>query len=177
MLALSSSGGALRAGLLRGTSVLVLVCTKDWGTPPAPLLDAIRAELRGLGATLLVVSDEALFYFRPDADSALVPGSPGFAPAAIDELIRAYGAASSEPAPSRLTLSVVEGEGSLRFRISRTITASVPATLLEALQLAGQSAIESAARGTFSRRESVVLSLPGAHHESPAPRARRAGVT
>jgi xanthine dehydrogenase YagT iron-sulfur-binding subunit len=180
MLGSTADGSPSGPELLRGSSVLVLACTQGWGKPDRRVLDAIRAELRGLGATLLVVSDEALFCFRPDEDAELVAGSDAFAAPAVDSLVRRYGAPVDRDAGGRLTLSVVEGEGTLRFRITRSVSADVPQTLLEALQLAGQSALQGAARGSMSRRELVVYSLVGAltlvltescKHDSPRPPA------
>ena len=47
----------------------IVVGFLDRWSPAAPQeLDAIRAELRGLGAVLVVLADDGLFVFRPDDD-------------------------------------------------------------------------------------------------------------
>ena len=45
---------------------LVLVFAGDWQEPSRQILEGIRAELRGLGAALFIVSKDWLFFFRPD---------------------------------------------------------------------------------------------------------------
>ncbi|HYQ15152.1 MAG TPA: (2Fe-2S)-binding protein, partial [Polyangiaceae bacterium] len=99
---------------------------------------------------------------RPDSDAQLVAAPLALTPAVIAELVASYGPSVSDRSSNRLTLSVIEGEGKLAFRMSRSVGDDVAQTLLEALQLAGQSTLEAAATGTLSRRELVVFSLVGA---------------
>jgi xanthine dehydrogenase YagT iron-sulfur-binding subunit len=142
--------------------VLVLVVAQRWGSPSSATLFAIEAELRALGASLLVVDEDSLFYFRPDErighDDPL-----GLTPLQLRALLQADGATAQTCASPGLNLSVLDDEGALRFRIHRPIAAEdAHAALLEALRLAGRSVVATGGRALFSRREVVVYSLVGA---------------
>lgn len=142
------------------SSALLLLFTNAWGAPQRALLDSIRAELGGLRAALLVLSDDQLFYVNsePDLSRSTLPAA--LDRSALSSLRRAHGDTSRRP--DRLTLSLLEPDGRERFRISRTFRASVPDALLEALQIARQSVALPATFRTFSERELLFYSLVGA---------------
>ena len=115
-------------------------------------LEAMRAELRGLGAVLVVLSPEGLFSFRADDDLELVAG-PGDLD--VDDVIRAHRDWGIKPcAPSALFL--VDGDGVVRFE--RIFAGLTQRALQRALEEAGASFVAS--RGVaVSRRELVMTSL------------------
>jgi xanthine dehydrogenase YagT iron-sulfur-binding subunit len=141
---------------------LVLVFARDWGQPSPETLDAMRAELRGLGAALLVLGQHSLFWFRADDEPEIEPTE---AATHVNELLSRYAVTSEAVAAGRLTLCLLDGVGALRFRSTTEAADSVSEALLFALQKAGKSAIGSdsnARDGRVSRREVIVLSLLGA---------------
>jgi xanthine dehydrogenase YagT iron-sulfur-binding subunit len=161
--------------------VLVLVFAADWGAPERSQLELLRAELRFLGASLLVVSDGATFYFRPDDGWASRAAPAGLTPELLVQLGHAYGPrdrASSEP--RELTLRLLDDQGACRLHLSQAVDDDVARTLLEALALASQSALALSTDAALSRRDLLVYSLAGAltlvlagackHVAKPAPR-------
>jgi hypothetical protein len=52
---------------------VVVVLGSGWRRPERELLEAIRAELRALGAALVVVSESESFCFRPDVPEDALP--------------------------------------------------------------------------------------------------------
>jgi hypothetical protein len=122
---------------------------------PTPL-DTIRAELRGLGAALVVVSGCAIWRFRPDDD---------FERCDTEHVSAALLRERFDAAAGDLSLFLVDGEGKLRF--SRAIVrggTDALETLADALGSAGRAlAAAQQARRTpavaVGRREIVVTSL------------------
>jgi hypothetical protein len=107
----------------RNTSghVVLQLATSGWGTPSEQTLEAIRSELRSLGASLLLSrSDDA-----------------------------------------QTSLSLLAPDGSEAFRIAGGAT-DVAAALLEALQIAAQSARLPDSRAIHSQGDVVFYSLVGA---------------
>jgi xanthine dehydrogenase YagT iron-sulfur-binding subunit len=136
---------------------------------------AIRAELRGLGAVLIVLSDTGAWSFRPDDDvERFAPRSDALA-SQIDEAARRYGlsrcASGRRRAPA---IFVVDADGIVRFAQSGAARElrEARATLAGALGAAGRALTATApppapAAGratdpsplTMSRREWVMTSL------------------
>jgi xanthine dehydrogenase YagT iron-sulfur-binding subunit len=157
--------GTLRPQISGHRGILVLVFAHGWGTPNEATLDDIRAELRGLGASLLVFDelvfdDQSSFYFRPDAHISEPP--PELSSSVIRDLARARGAPGGARSSSLLGLRVLDEDGTLRLDTERPIHDSVPAALLEALRVAGRSALQLGSTALLSRREIVLYSLVGA---------------
>ncbi|HET9751804.1 MAG TPA: hypothetical protein VFP52_02535, partial [Myxococcales bacterium] len=127
--------------------------------------EALRAELRGLGATLLLLSPETGVLLGADDEPREVGPQPG--------LWRAHGAGSA-------ALTVVLLDERHRVRLRRKAPEAV-GTLLSAIRAAGR-AVREAPRG-LGRRELMVNSLAvalgaAALHAcaSPAPRPQPAGL-
>src|SRR3954466_4545471 len=93
---------------------LVLVFARDWGVPSTETLDAIRAELRGLGAALLVVGAESLFCFRPDDELEVVEPTKALI-GGVRGLREHYGVGREKLAGAKLTLCLQDDTG-VRFR-------------------------------------------------------------
>jgi xanthine dehydrogenase YagT iron-sulfur-binding subunit len=150
----------------------VLVVVDAWEPPGEHVLRLIRAELRCLGAALLVISEQAIFCFRPD-DTApgLDLGGDPRGPQA-HELLNAFGLA--QPKPGELTLACLDDAGRERYRTTAPATPGLPEALLGALTSAGKRAlaaqelesepltVSTLAGARLSRRESIVLCLVGA---------------
>jgi xanthine dehydrogenase YagT iron-sulfur-binding subunit len=121
---------------------------------------AIRAQLRGLGALLVVLSDTGAWSFRPDDDVERFAPSSAELDADIAEAARKYGlpprAGASAPA-----IFVVDGEGVVRFAHAGGARGpEVLTTLASALDAAGRAlTARPAAPITLSRRELVMTSL------------------
>ena len=148
--------------MLQG-QVVVLAFLSD-GSPlncPEKHLDSMRAELRGLGAVLVVASTAGLFLFRPDDEVERF--------ARIDELNaddladahRKYGVAHTRDgiAPA---LFVIDAAGTIRFahvwRDSDGAETSF-ADITSALSAAGRAVVSAKRSLLITRRELVVSSI------------------
>jgi len=143
---------------------LVLVFARNWGEPSPATLEAIRAELRGLGAALLVLGLHSLFCFRPDDELEEVEPT-AVLEAGVGKLFEQYEVDPGALAAGQLTLCVLDATGRLRFRRTADAADGIPEALLRALQIAGKTAISGPADARdwlIKRREVVVLSLLGA---------------
>lgn len=138
---------------------IVLVCAATWGAPEHTLLEAIRAELRVLGAALVVTTPERSFCFRPDSDfeeplpARLAQKSGRFV------LHRRYGLPLGEP--PLLTLTLLDERGAMRVQASTDSVDGVAAAVLSTLRSAGMN-VRADERVLLSRREVVLSSLMAA---------------
>jgi xanthine dehydrogenase YagT iron-sulfur-binding subunit len=142
---------------------LVLVFAGDWQEPTRQTLEGIRAELRGLGAALLIVSKDWRFFFRPDDEALTI--SETTAGLSLERLLEHHGGAPDLLVSDGMTLVLLDGDGGLRFRRTIAGPRAGADSLLLALQLAGVEvarASQAPPQGRVSRREVVTLSLLGA---------------
>jgi len=123
----------------------VLAFVRAWKVRDDQMLQPIRAQLRGLGAMLIVMSDSGVWSFHPDDDLELV--AP--AGAEVAAVARSYGVAHD-------AIFVIDGEGRVRFA-HRSDEALDP-TLEVALGVAGRELIRPRPI-LFNRREWAVTSL------------------
>ena len=143
---------------------VVLVFAADWGEPSRETLDAVRAELRGLGAALLVLSQVSWFCFRPDDELEVVEPTAALS-SGVSKLLEQYEVKPAALAAGRLTLCLLDEQGAVRFRSTTDVAGDIPKALLSALQNAGKSTVsvtEAKSDELVSRREVVMLSLLGA---------------
>lgn len=135
--------------------VLVFGADAEWDSLDRARLESIRAELRALGAALVVATEARSFCFRPDVDrDELVPEGLG-TPAGLTALYRRY---EVTRAGTVLTLTLLDEDGALRARTSADTTEGIQVTVLVMLR----SAVANAQRSDqllFSRREIVLTSL------------------
>ncbi|HET7543155.1 MAG TPA: 2Fe-2S iron-sulfur cluster-binding protein [Polyangiaceae bacterium] len=127
----------------------------------SPVLENVRAELRALGAALLLVGEAVTFSFQPDDELDIAGrGEPCDANTRA-ELRRARGLRCPPVASDELTLIVANGEGLI---IARQVVAASDglAALALGLRAAGQELRAARRTTTLSRRELVLLSLVGA---------------
>jgi xanthine dehydrogenase YagT iron-sulfur-binding subunit len=151
---------------------LVLVVVDDWKLPSESLQRRIRAELRGLGAALIVVSKAALFCFRPDDELKSISLDDGCVTEHARELLERFDL--EPPAGTGGLRLVLVDEGRERWRTTAPATDELSEALLDALANAGRSSLalddagqrgvaaDGLIRARFTRRESVVLCLAGA---------------
>jgi xanthine dehydrogenase YagT iron-sulfur-binding subunit len=165
--------------------VLVFVTDGEWGTPDRGLLEAIRAELRALGAALVVATGARAFCFRPDvARDEPVPPRLATEPG-MRALYRRHGVQPASDAP--LTLTLLDEHGTARAQTSSSLQCGLYATLLATLRTAVENT-RADERMLFSRRELVLsslmasLALPLAascqsHAKPPAPASTKPAST
>ena len=121
----------------------VLAFLRAW--PPRDL-DAIRAELRGLGAVLVAVSPAGAWAFGPDDDSERIADARG----ELRACAARWGVGDRE------AVFVIDGDGVVRF--AHLADGALGASLGEALGLAGR-ALLAPSRALISRREWAILGL------------------
>jgi hypothetical protein len=139
----------------------VLACATSWEEPNPETLESLRAELRGLGAALLIVSKDWLSFFQPPDDLATI-GATLDAGVTIEQLLERHGISTRALHSDEVTLALLDGEGTQRYRTTVSGPAAAAESLLNALKVAGAEV--SRARQwrlstQISRREVVVLSL------------------
>src|ERR1700753_2849059 len=111
-------------------------------------LEAIRAELRGLGAAIVLVSNAGVWCFGPDDDVELWAASGDLEAGVLDALRAAWGAREREGS----ALFVIDGDRVVRFL--RRDLADGLATLSAALAEAGRALLRSPrAAGGMTRRQ------------------------
>jgi xanthine dehydrogenase YagT iron-sulfur-binding subunit len=126
----------------------------------SPILDAVRAELRGLGAGLLLVSEGRSFSFRPDDELDPNGRSETFGSDSHENLRRACGL---PPVPRRMgELALVVSSGGLVLGRQVVSGEDSLSALVIGLQAAGREAIAPRHALSLSRRELVLTSLVGA---------------
>jgi xanthine dehydrogenase YagT iron-sulfur-binding subunit len=138
---------------------VVVVLGSGWGRPERSLLEAIRAELRALGAALVVVSENESFCFRPDAPEDPLPGALA-SPEGLSALVNRY-AVRTEGLGGRVSITLLDERGSARLQSTRVVEAALAEAVLETLRAAGERLAEDG-RVRFSRREVVLASLMAA---------------
>jgi xanthine dehydrogenase YagT iron-sulfur-binding subunit len=141
--------------------MLVVALAPNFDDPREEVLEALRAELRGLGAALLLIGTEHSFCFRPDDELVEEPSTDELRLWAI-QLFRSHGVGPQALGPGMLLLGLLDDEGTLRWQTSRALDGDPSLALLEAARLAGRSALTPVRAGLMTRREVVLTSLIGA---------------
>jgi xanthine dehydrogenase YagT iron-sulfur-binding subunit len=113
---------------------------------------ALRAQLRGLGAILFVISDAGVWSFRPDDDVELMAAPSRSLRREIAELAARYGVDRDDDG-----VFVVDGDGVVRF--AHAPSGELTATLADALDAAGRELLGLPARVGITRRDWAVMSL------------------
>jgi xanthine dehydrogenase YagT iron-sulfur-binding subunit len=128
----------------------VLAFVRRW----TPALDAgaIRAQLRGLGAILFIVSDAGVWSFRPDDDVELSAGPSPRLRGEIEDLGARCGVGRGEDG-----VFVVDGDGIVRF--AHAASGELTSTLADALDAAGRELLGLPPRPGITRRDWAVMSL------------------
>ncbi|HEX3769833.1 MAG TPA: (2Fe-2S)-binding protein [Polyangiaceae bacterium] len=145
---------------------VVLALVEGWSPRDAGAasLEALRAELRGLGAVLVALTRDALWCFRPD-DETQVFARRGDIDAGDVAALRARLGMSRAPGATSLGLFVIDGDRSLRFAHRGDAPehgAGVPPEelLLQALAAAGRALAAPRPRSLLvTRRELIAASL------------------
>jgi xanthine dehydrogenase YagT iron-sulfur-binding subunit len=161
----SAKGNVLSLAELEGRPT-VLAFAQSWALDSAHEgeIESIRAELRGLGAVLLVVSPSSIFWFRPDDDVELFGLSGDVLLDDVREAARRYGVVKEHDgwAPS---LFVLDATGIVRFahRIDGD-GGDLAAMLAGALGFAGKAIHSAPEKATvpawrLTRRDLMVSSV------------------
>ena len=137
---------------------LVLAFAQALVLEESPVLEQIRAELRGLGAALVLVTSLRVFCFRPDDELHMQGTSSEVDANTLDSLRTACGLPSSRA--HEWSLVLMAGDGHVVARHSLAASDEL-AALAHALGVAGREAL-AAKPLTLSRREVVQASLVGA---------------
>ncbi|HEY4056397.1 MAG TPA: (2Fe-2S)-binding protein [Kofleriaceae bacterium] len=133
----------------------VLAFVRAWhpDTIPPRELSQMRAQLRGLGATLVIAADAGAWSFAPDDDLERFATDEKTVHA-IDELAVEHGVEPEEDA-----VFVLDGDGSVRFE--HLAGGPLPMPLVSALTSANEALLSKpvSTRMTFNRREWAVSSI------------------
>ena len=144
-----------------GDQPLVIAFAEGVSWQQSPTLERIRAELRGLGAALLLVGEGRSFSFRPDDEIDLDGRSDDYGPDARSNLRRACGLPALPSRPDELALAILSSDGLIVARQVVTAENGLSALAL-GLRAAGREAIAPQHPLTLSRRDVVLASLVGA---------------
>jgi xanthine dehydrogenase YagT iron-sulfur-binding subunit len=128
----------------------VLAFVRRW--MPGVDADAIRPQLRGLGAILFIVSDAGVWSFRPDDDVELSVAPSRRLRRELDELGARFGVDPREDG-----VFVVDGDGIVRF--AQAPSGELTSTLAGALDAAGRELLGLPPRPGITRRDWAVMSL------------------
>jgi len=159
----------------------VLAFARRWS--PGADDGAIRAQLRGLGAILFIISDAGVWSFRPDDDIELSVGPSLRLRRELEELGARCGVAAGDDA-----VFVVDGDGVVRF--AQVPIEDLTSSLAEALQAAGRELLGLPQPPGITRRDWAVMNLVagfgvvllaacrgrGAEHPTPPPVAPKTGT-
>jgi xanthine dehydrogenase YagT iron-sulfur-binding subunit len=124
--------------------------------PDGASLDAIRAELRGLGAAIVIISGAGVWAFGPDDDVELWAAQEDVEPGVLEAARRDLGCAAAGSG-ARSALLVLDGEHVVRF--ARRDVPDGPSTLASALSEAGRALITRHAPHGMTRRELLNVCL------------------
>jgi len=152
-LELALRGGRIDFERFRGQTI-VLAFLDGWH-PETGALARIRAELRGLGAALVVVSERVVWCFGADDDVELGATEADLPAGALDAARRGWGVKRTRSREGRLSVFVIDSERVVRFaRRNVPSRRSGVETLAEALSKAGRALLSPprGARG-LTRRE------------------------
>jgi xanthine dehydrogenase YagT iron-sulfur-binding subunit len=144
------AGAPLSSSEARGRP-WVLAFVRDWA-PVEASAGAIRAQLRGLGAILFIVSRAGVWSFRPDDDVELSARPSPRLDHEIGELAARCGVPEGEDG-----VFVVDDEDSVRFALAPS--GELTSMLADALAAAGRDLLGLAPRRGVTRREWSILSL------------------
>jgi xanthine dehydrogenase YagT iron-sulfur-binding subunit len=123
-------------------------------------LDALRAELRGLGAVLALISRDGVWCFRPDDDLELIADPSEVSEHELNNVFDAYGVqlANGHGHGHEGAVCVIDHQGLVQFH-RHTDPADGLTELVGALRAAGQALIAPARAFALSRREVLISSL------------------
>jgi xanthine dehydrogenase YagT iron-sulfur-binding subunit len=130
----------------------VLAFVRRWSPGEDASAGAIRAQLRGLGAILFIVSDAGVWSFRPDDDVELVARPSVRLRREIAELGARYGVPAGEDG-----VFVLDEAGRVRFAQAPSL--ELTSALAEALAAAGRELLGLPPRPGITRRDLAIKSL------------------
>jgi len=133
----------------------VLAFVRAWRpeSVPASELNAMRAQLRGLGSIMIICADAGAWSFAPDDDLERFTRDAATTKALVDIALE------NGVEPDEDAVFVLDGDGSVRFK--HLAGGPLPTTLNKALAAAGEALYSnpSKLRMMFNRREWALTSL------------------
>ncbi|HEX4477588.1 MAG TPA: 2Fe-2S iron-sulfur cluster-binding protein, partial [Polyangiaceae bacterium] len=103
---------------------------------------SIRAELRGLGAGLVVVADDGLYGFGPDDDVEVIASNAELPAGSLETVRRDWGVERANGGTEHVALFVVDGRRVLRFARQEDVDRGMgEGTLARALSEAGRALV------------------------------------
>jgi xanthine dehydrogenase YagT iron-sulfur-binding subunit len=121
-------------------------------------MNELRAELRGLGAVMVLASDDQIWSFRPDDELQIHAAGDEIVRSEIVALRSRYGV--EDGGEGAVGLFVIDGARQLRFAQTLRPPGEPLETLVDALGAAGRALVTSDARQLrLSRRELVVTAI------------------
>jgi xanthine dehydrogenase YagT iron-sulfur-binding subunit len=159
---LTARAGVMSIESFDGQPIVVAFSPAPWRKESEPTLRAVRAELRGLGAVLVMFACDEVWSFRPDDDAELRASNDEIDPRQMAGIRARYAVDPAEK--DALGLFVIDATKVLRFAETMPLDSSDPlSALAAALKLAGTKLLASSdARLRLTRRELVVTSLVSA---------------
>jgi xanthine dehydrogenase YagT iron-sulfur-binding subunit len=145
---LELAGGKTGRRQIRGSTCVLAFCAR-W--PEERGGDALQAELRGLGAELVVLLPNGGLHIRPDDPPQALRPAP--------HLWSAFGVSPPERGGPALTLVLLDARGAVRLRRDSEVAEDPQAVLLDALSMAGQAARARPRSDGLTRRELLVTSI------------------
>jgi xanthine dehydrogenase YagT iron-sulfur-binding subunit len=127
----------------------LLVFTNSWSE--RGMGEAMRAELRGVGAELVVLLPSGGFYLHPDARPEPLRPAP--------QLWKAFGVQLPEEGGPSLTVLFIDGARRFRFRHQTENVTNAEEELLAALRYAGHAVRQTRDSRGISRRELLASSV------------------
>jgi xanthine dehydrogenase YagT iron-sulfur-binding subunit len=138
---------------------LVLAVFDVWNVERAEL-SSIRAELRGLGAGLVVISDAGVYAFGPDDDVEVVASTPELPAGALEAVRRDWvvgGASPVASATERVALFVIDGARTVRFAQCGLVPrGAAEKTLADGLSEAGRAMLALPPSSVRLRRRDIL---------------------
>ena len=163
---------AQRGGLEVGDEPMVLgfLASGDALFSSEAQREAIRAQLRGLGAFLLALSPQALWCFRPDDETQVLKSVAELPAGALATAFRNYGVSTSAASgPGLLALFVLDSQRTLRFAhvsgpeqgmtLEDAVARAASRLLTPTVVPVTPTVVPAAGRAGASRREFLVMTL------------------
>jgi xanthine dehydrogenase YagT iron-sulfur-binding subunit len=156
----STGSGRITIEQFDGQPIVLAFLPRSWRRNDDDTMAAIRAELRGLGAVLIIVAaNDDIWTFRPDDDIELHASGRDLDREQLAELRSRYEVDGD--IDDALGLFVIDGKQVLRFAETVPLSSSDPLlALARALAAAGKKLVAGAdSKLRLSRRDLVVTSL------------------
>lgn len=158
----AETGRVVSLGGFEGLPLVLAFAPATWtlAAEGAVGIERLRAELRGLGAVLVVVSAAGVWTLRPDDEPELIAAGTVGVDSAMQRAARVYAAGELLDHARPPALFVIDQRARLRFVSSRSDASRFGATLVLALAAAGRAVCQRrSSLLQLTRREWITTSL------------------